>query len=142
VVPGYLNFRNVGRVHWLYLKLMHSYPPFNDEPNKTIFEKILNEKVELPEYFHPHAKDIIEKLLVVESSNRLGCMKGGVDDIKSHPWFAAVEWHMLLSNQIPGPLNPGVTKEGDTHNFYKYSDVDFGEEDDVNVNYDQIFADF
>lgn len=120
------------------------YPPFSDEPNKTIFEKILSERAEIPEYFHPDARDLIEKLLVVDSTRRLGCMRNGVADIKHHPWFRGVDWNGLLNKIYVGPLNPGVQKDGDTHNFYKYSDVNVREEGDVadNTDYDKVFADF
>src|SRR5690606_27742610 len=103
---------------------------------------ILNGKVEIPEYFDPDAKDLVEKLLTVEVTKRLGCMKNGVEDIKKHPWFSDISWDTLTDCNNPGPLNPGITKEGDTHNFYKYSDVAISEEPDSNVDYDAIFADF
>lgn len=38
----------------------------------------------------------------------------------------------------------GITKDGDTHNFYKYSDVNLNEDlsTDDKTNLDEIFADF
>jgi len=126
----------------LIYEMLAGYPPFNDEPNKTIFEKILSERVDIPDYFNPQAKDLIDRLLVVDSSKRLGCMKGEVDDIKGHPWFSGINWIELIHRKEQGPLNPGVSKDGDTHNFYKYSDVDIHEDFDVNVDYDEIFKDF
>ena len=104
----------------------------------------MSEKADIPEYFHPDAKDLIEKLLIVESSKRLGCVtnQGGVEQIKTHPWFSSINWLDLTNKSIPGPLNPTISKEGDTHNFYKYSDVDINEEFDVNLDYEKIFEDF
>ena len=69
-------------------------------------------------------------------------MRGGVQDIKNHPWFNGIDWNGLLAHTVPGPLNPGVVKDGDTHNFYKYSDVNLTEDFDPNVDYDKAFADF
>jgi protein kinase A len=125
----------------LIFEMLAGYPPFSDEPTRTIFEKILSEKVEIPDYFHPHAKDLIEKLLVPDSANRLGTINGA-DDIRNHEWFSGIEWHILLEKRVAGPLNPEISKDGDTHNFYKYSDVNTNEDKDASVNYDVIFADF
>lgn len=49
----------------LIYEMLAGYPPFSDEPTKTIFEKILSEKVDIPDYFHPHAKVIIVIPLIV-----------------------------------------------------------------------------
>jgi serine/threonine protein kinase len=113
-----------------------------EQPNKTIFEKILTDKAEIPEYVNAQARDLIERLLVVDSTKRLGCMKGEADDIKKHAWFTGINWTDLLQRKEQGPLNPGISKDGDTHNFYRYSDVDIHEDFDVNVDYDEIFRDF
>jgi len=126
----------------LVFEMLAGYPPFSDEKSKTIFEKILYDKIETPEFFHPFAKDLIDKLLVVDQAKRLGCCKNGVADIKNHPWFAGIDWEALANPHFAGPLNPGVTKEGDTHNFYKYSDVSLTEDTDPQVDYDSIFATF
>jgi len=127
----------------LIYEMLAGYPPFSDEPTKTIFEKILHEKTEMPSFFNPFACDLIDKLLVVDSKQRLGCMKHGVDDIKTHPWFAGIEWDAMHLRRHPGPLNPNVTKEGDTHNFYRYSEDNPQEtplDEDVDLN--KIFSEF
>jgi serine/threonine protein kinase len=127
----------------LIYEMLAGYPPFNGDPNKTIFEKILSGKVEMPEKrFEPDAEDIILKLLMVDPATRLGCMKNGVLDIKNHAWFRSIEWDQLVQTPFPGLLNPGITKDNDTHNFYKYSDVDVHEDLDQNVDYEKVFAEF
>jgi len=130
----------------LIFEMLAGYPPFSDEPNKTIFEKIPTEKVEFPEPFDAEAKDLIEKLLVVDPSRRLGCRSGpnGAEEIKSHPWFKSIDWISVMTKSKAGPVNPGITRDGDTHNFYKYSDVNLNEEltTDDKTNLDEIFADF
>eukprot|EP00027_Filamoeba_sp_ATCC50430_P017759 CAMPEP_0168570170 /NCGR_PEP_ID=MMETSP0413-20121227/16574_1 /TAXON_ID=136452 /ORGANISM="Filamoeba nolandi, Strain NC-AS-23-1" /LENGTH=658 /DNA_ID=CAMNT_0008602767 /DNA_START=34 /DNA_END=2010 /DNA_ORIENTATION=- len=126
----------------LIFEMLAGYPPFNDEPNRTIFEKIVNDKPEIPSFFDDNARDLIEKLLCVDPTRRLGSLRGGVQDIKSHPWFSGIDFNALMSHTTPGPLNPGVVKDGDTHNFYKYSDVNLTEDLDPNVDYDKVFSDF
>lgn len=86
---------------------------------------------------------MIDNLLVVDVNKRLGCLAGGVNDIKQHRWFVGIDWDSLPRREKPGPLNPGVMNEGDTHNFYHYySDTNVHEEQDPSINYDEIFADF
>jgi len=130
----------------LIFEMLAGYPPFSDEPNRTIFEKIPTDRVEFPEFFDPEARDLIEKLLVVEPSRRLGCRTAGLngaEDIKRHPWFKTVDWANVMTKTIQGPVNPGITKDGDTHNFYKYSDVNLNEDmTEDKSNLDEIFADF
>ena len=30
----------------------------------------------------------------------------GADDIKRHPWFASIDWHMLEAHRIGAPMIP------------------------------------
>ena len=46
------------------------------------------------EYLPPAAVDLVEKLLAFEPSERLG--HNGVEEVKSHEWFADVDWDTLL----------------------------------------------
>eukprot|EP01117_Protostelium_nocturnum_P017199 TRINITY_DN6967_c0_g1_i1.p1 TRINITY_DN6967_c0_g1~~TRINITY_DN6967_c0_g1_i1.p1 ORF type:complete len:561 (+),score=148.04 TRINITY_DN6967_c0_g1_i1:116-1798(+) len=144
-----LNIGHGKAVDWwslgiLIFEMLAGYPPFSDEPNKTIFEKIPLERVEFPPGFDPLAQDLIEKLLVVDSPKRLGSSRTGAQDIKDHPWFGGLDWTAVSNKQVSGPVNPGITKDGDTHNFYKYSDVNLNEDlgIDENANLDEIFAEF
>lgn len=70
-------------------------------------------KVDMPNYFHPEAKDLIEKLLVVDVAKRLGGTRGGgADEVMAHPWFAGIDWDALYKRQLRAPINPGITGEG------------------------------
>ena len=39
----------------------------------------------------------------VDLSKRLGCMAGGVADIKAHGWFRDVDWDAAVACQLPPP---------------------------------------
>ena len=41
------------------------------------------------------AQDLVSKLLVKEPTERLGCMKLGVAEIKRHAFFAKTNWQRL-----------------------------------------------
>ncbi|XP_063758884.1 LOW QUALITY PROTEIN: ribosomal protein S6 kinase delta-1 [Eleginops maclovinus] len=47
----------------------------------------------IPESVSEEARSLLEKLLQYNPMERLGAGVGGVDDIKSHPFFARVDWH-------------------------------------------------
>uniref|UniRef100_A0A7N8YMH3 Ribosomal protein S6 kinase delta-1 n=1 Tax=Mastacembelus armatus TaxID=205130 RepID=A0A7N8YMH3_9TELE len=47
----------------------------------------------IPESVSEEARSLLEQLLQYNPMERLGAGVGGVDDIKSHPFFAKVDWH-------------------------------------------------
>jgi serine/threonine protein kinase len=123
------------------LVLYHRCPPFADDNNNNIFEKILHEKVEVPKYVPPEAHDLIGKLLVLEPKDRLG-HKDDATPIKKHPWFVGVDWQAVASRGAPGLLNPDVKSPNDTHNFCKYSDSDLSEDPADDADYSEAFEGF
>uniref|UniRef100_A0A672HZL1 Ribosomal protein S6 kinase polypeptide 1 n=1 Tax=Salarias fasciatus TaxID=181472 RepID=A0A672HZL1_SALFA len=46
----------------------------------------------IPEYVSEEARSLLEQLLQYNPTERLGAGVGGVDDIRSHPFFARVDW--------------------------------------------------
>lgn len=53
--------------------------------------------------FPPKAKDLVEKLLILEPNKRIGNKKKGFEELKSHPFFAEIQWD-TLHTQTPPPL--------------------------------------
>jgi len=86
-------------------------PPFNDECPDGVFQKIMDpnfapdwpDDIEIPDA----AKDFITNLLIRDPQKRLGVRKG-IDEIKSHPFFAAISWNSLLDEQPQFKPNEGV----------------------------------
>ena len=65
-------------------------------------------------------------------------MKGGVSDIKAHPYFRDVSWDVDL--QSTGPICPKTASPGDTSNFFVDPDDEIGQ---LFFNGDQnLFAGF
>uniref|UniRef100_A0A3B4AXL7 Uncharacterized protein n=1 Tax=Periophthalmus magnuspinnatus TaxID=409849 RepID=A0A3B4AXL7_9GOBI len=46
----------------------------------------------IPEFVSKEARSLLEQLLQYNPTERLGAGVGGVDDIKSHPFFSKVDW--------------------------------------------------
>jgi hypothetical protein len=63
-------------------------------------------------------------LLTAEVSNRLGMMKGGVEEIKQQKWFSKIDWKALLAKKTPMSYRPQIKSPGDTSNFNSYPDSD------------------
>lgn len=53
-------------------------PPFYDDNQYRVYEKILSAKIEWPRYFDSTAKDLIKKLLVTDPTKRLGSGNCGI----------------------------------------------------------------
>ena len=45
------------------------------------------------------ARNLIRKLLERDRTRRLGCMTGGVNDIKQHRWFKQISWTDIIERR-------------------------------------------
>ncbi|XP_037241542.1 3-phosphoinositide-dependent protein kinase 1 isoform X2 [Falco rusticolus] len=77
-------------------QLVAGLPPFRAGNEYLIFQKIIKLEYDFPEKFFPKAKDLVEKLLVLDATNRLGCEEmGGYGPLKAHPFFESIVWENL-----------------------------------------------
>uniref|UniRef100_A0A6S9HA20 cAMP-dependent protein kinase n=1 Tax=Heterosigma akashiwo TaxID=2829 RepID=A0A6S9HA20_HETAK len=106
----------------LMFEMLSGQPPFVDNDPMGIYQKILAGKITWPRYFERNAKSLIKKLLVDDLTKRLGCLKGGAQDIKKHKFFNGMDWAALLERRLPAPIVPRVNGATDTSNFDPYPD--------------------
>ncbi|UJR37104.1 hypothetical protein I4U23_029808 [Adineta vaga] len=117
-------------------ELLVGHTPFaaTDHHNcpSYIFIKILNEPIPWPcvppchsEIIDQIGRNLIRKLLERDRTRRLGCMAGGVNDIKRHRWFKRVSWTDIMEQRIKPPIMPKVDYPGDTQNFELFKDERF-----------------
>jgi serine/threonine protein kinase len=57
-----------------------------------------------PEEFPAEARDLLEKLFIVDPKQRLGAR--GVEEIKAHPFFSGIDWQKLAALETPPPFIP------------------------------------
>jgi len=60
-------------------------------------------KAEIPHGWSMEAADLVNKLIVRTPATRLGG-KGGIKEIKAHPWFKGFPWAELESKQLKSPF--------------------------------------
>ncbi|XP_038618467.1 3-phosphoinositide-dependent protein kinase 1 [Tachyglossus aculeatus] len=85
-------------------QLVAGLPPFRAGNEYLIFQKIIKLEYDFPEKFFPKAKDLVEKLLVLDSTKRLGCEEmGAYGPLKAHPFFESCMWEDL-HHQTPPKL--------------------------------------
>jgi protein kinase X len=76
----------------LIYEMLVGKTPFREKDPMDVYDLIIAGKIEWPKGFDMVAKDLIKKLLTVDRTKRLGCMKNGAKDVKSHRWYKDVDW--------------------------------------------------
>ena len=116
------------RVDWwslgvIFFEMVVGYPPFYADEPKVTCNKIMNWKktfrVPKDANLSPAAVDLIYKL-VCDKDARLG--SNGSEEIKSHPFFACVDWNGIRSAQAPWV--PELDSDTDTRHFDKFEETE------------------
>ena len=104
--------------------------PFQDDPHKKMYEKILTDHPQFPlnVKFTDKIKDICNKLLQKESHKRLGSGINGAVQVKQHPWFTGLDWDAMFKQDIKPPYKPRIQSNTDVSNFETYPDEDIDED--------------
>ncbi|KAH0785185.1 AGC family protein kinase [Histomonas meleagridis] len=92
-------------------RLIVGQPPFHSNSMYETFQRIQALDFKIPENVPEDAKDLIQKLIVLEPSKRLG--EGEYDSdyesIRNHPFFSGVDWESLPLSPTPNlnvPADP------------------------------------
>ena len=99
----------------MVFQLLAGRPPFKAGNEYQTFQKIVNLEYEFPKGFPVLAKDLVERLLVLDPAKRIN-----IEHIKNHDFFKGVEWGRKLWRQkaprlkpyIPPPEEPKIIKLG------------------------------
>ena len=98
--------------------LLTGSPPFTGNNNTKIQEKILKQKLILPYYLGPDAKDLLTRLLRKEPKKRLGAnMPKDLQIIKFHRFFRKIDWKKLEARELEPPIQPLITDPELAENF-------------------------
>ena len=91
---------------------------------KDEFEAILRCDYKCPDSFPDDAKDLIDKLLVLDPAERLGAGMRGYLNIMSHPWFNSINFKELRKKSIEPPFTPEVKNFMDVSKLAQYDSGD------------------
>ncbi|XP_028670296.1 3-phosphoinositide-dependent protein kinase 1-like [Erpetoichthys calabaricus] len=106
-------------------QLVAGLPPFRAGNEYLIFQKIIKLEYEFPEKFFPKAKDLVQQLLSLDPTKRLGCEEmGGYKPLRAHPFFESITWENLHL-QTPPKLTPYLPamSEDDEDCYGNYDDL-------------------
>ncbi|KUI65900.1 Serine/threonine-protein kinase psk1 [Cytospora mali] len=98
--------------------LMTGNPPFRGNNNHKIQQNILKQKLVLPYFLGPDAKDLLSRLLRKEPNKRLGTnMPKDLAIIKGHRFFRKIDWKKLAAREVEPPIQPMITDPELAENF-------------------------
>eukprot|EP00794_Sanderia_malayensis_P011079 gene11079-12247_t len=129
----------------LIYEMIVGTPPFVDECQFGTYRKILEGYIDWPKKLeHTNEQDLIRRLLIADRTARLGGAKEGSLEVKSHIWFADVNWNDVYERKTKPPMIPRLAHLGDTSNFDDYSDDEEWIEDAAQIGIAdlELFSDF
>ena len=112
---------------WTFGVLIYEFlvgeTPFSDDNENRMYLKICRGAVNFPNKMDPVSKSLIQGLLQVDKTKRLGATSIGAEEIKQHPWFRGVDWKKVYAHRYQCPLIPVVESPGDSSNFADFSNT-------------------
>lgn len=99
-------------------EFIYGIPPFHADSPYSVFENILSRNLDFHDYegfdISFEARDIIDKLLILDIEDRLGCNEDA-KEVQIHPFFEDINWDTVSSEQAN--FVPKVEKFDDTSYF-------------------------
>ncbi|KAJ2854512.1 3-phosphoinositide dependent protein kinase-1 [Coemansia erecta] len=90
-------------------QLLTGRPPFKGLNEYQTFQKILKLDYAFPPGMSPLARDLVERILVLEPEKRLGALqRGGFRELRRHPFFEGFDWQGLSSRAPPPMVSGGL----------------------------------
>lgn len=92
----------------LTYELMLKYSPFYSDVPERLYYRIKNDRVSFPVgvTLSLPVQDFMLRLLEKDTSERLGVLFGGTDDVKHHDWFRGINWLALYQQRCEVPHTP------------------------------------
>ncbi|KIW23643.1 uncharacterized protein PV07_11827 [Cladophialophora immunda] len=117
--PGYGKACDWWSLGAMACDLMTGKPPFGGGSWTKIQQNIMYQKLSLPYFLSPDAKDLLTRLLRKEPKKRLGVGPNDINIIKKHRFFRKIDWKKLEAKELEPPIQPLVTNPELAENFAK-----------------------
>ena len=103
----------------LAFEMQQGTPPFADDNDPmNIYKKVLEAKLPEPKRGDPPlsktAKTFVQRLCCKDVAQRLGCMRGGAEDVRTHAFLSRINWRRLEKKLLQPPCTPQLTGPMDT----------------------------
>nr|VDD53102.1 unnamed protein product [Brassica oleracea] len=102
----------------LLYEMLTGKPPFMGSKGK-IQQKIVKDKIKLPQFLSTEAHALLKGLLQKEPERRLGSGLSGAGEIKEHKWFKGINWKKLEAREVKPSFKPEVSGRQCIANFDK-----------------------
>ncbi|KAJ1676006.1 Serine/threonine-protein kinase [Spiromyces aspiralis] len=99
----------------LLYEMLTGLPPFYHENVNEMYRRILEDPLVFPEDMGTRARALLRGLLDRNPVTRLG--NNGAAEIKQQPFFAEIDWDLLLNKKYEPPFQPNISSAIDTSNF-------------------------
>ena len=109
---GYLSSVDWWSLGVMAYELLFGRRPFRGKTNSALTHSIMHDKCVFPDnvgkMVSAEAVSFVSMLLERDIKKRLGC-RNGIMDIKSHPFFAGMDWDALEAKEAVPPFEPDVS---------------------------------
>ncbi|CAH2054486.1 unnamed protein product [Thlaspi arvense] len=102
----------------LLYEMLTGKPPFMGSRGK-IEQKIVKDKIKLPQFLSSEAHALLKGLLQKEPERRLGSGPSGAEEIKKHKWFNGMNWKKLEAREVMPSFKPEISGRQCIANFDK-----------------------
>ncbi|KAJ8409092.1 hypothetical protein AAFF_G00241130 [Aldrovandia affinis] len=99
----------------LVFEMLTGDSPFQGENDDELSMSVCRDTPEYPTSINQESKDLLEKLLERDATNRLGV----AGDIRAHPFFDAIDWPALERKEVEPPFKPKMGDPDDSSQLYQ-----------------------
>lgn len=121
--------------------------PFYAQTTSLMYHRVLEEELLVPQYLDEVVVDFLSGLLTKDQYFRLGSC--GIEEIKSHPYFADIKWQDVVDLKLDPPFVPEYHCSSDVPNVDEafsrmkpHLSACPGLDEELQADFDELFKDY